>query len=124
MVSIVALNQLNFLKKMQKKRTSYFFYLNLKYAAIDLEFKTFSDAVKHETISSCFSNEWCSFTCFLGLSSVFKSQIHSFYPDIGDLMCKQLFNQVNFPYIQSTQQKCFRILFSRIESFCTIIEAF
>ena len=105
MVSIVPLNQLNFLKEMLKKRTSYFFYLNLKYAAIDLEFKTFSDAVKHETISSCFSNEWCSFTCFLGLSSVFKSQTHSFYPDIGDLMCKQLFNQVNVPCIQSTQQK-------------------
>ena len=61
--------------------------------------------------------------CLLGLSSVLKSQIHSFYPDIGDLMRKQLFNQVIVPRIQNTQQKCFRILFSRTEpigSFCKL----
>ena len=61
--------------------------------------------------------------CLLGLSLVLKSQIHSFYPDIGDLMYKQLFNQVIVPRIQNTQQKCFRILFCRIEpfgSFCKL----
>ena len=75
--------------------------------------------------------------CLLGLSLVLNSQVHSFYPDIGDLLCKQLFNQVIVPRIQNTQQKRFRILFWRIEpfgSFCkletfqpdhyTIIEAF
>ena len=55
--------------------------------------------------------------CLLGLSSVLKSQIHSFYPGIGDLMCKQLFNQVIVPRMQNTQQKCFWILFCRIEPF-------
>ena len=32
-------------------------------------------------------------------------------------MCKQLFNQVIVPHASNTQQKCFRILFCRIESF-------
>ena len=130
MVSIVVLNQQNFLKVMPKKLTSYFFYnLSLKHATIDLGmlllnwFKNFSDAIKHEAILNCANNEWWSFMCILGLSSVLKSQIHSFYPDIGDLMCKQLFNQVIVPRIQNTQQKCFRILFCRIEpfgSFCKL----
>ena len=60
---------------------------------------------------------------FLGLFSVLKSQIHSFYSDIGNLMYKRLFNQVIVPRIQNTQQKCFRILFCRIEpfgSFCKL----
>ena len=106
-----------------KKPNKSFFYLSLKHATIDLGFKNFSDAVKHEAILNCVNNEWCSFMCLLGLSSVLKSQIHSFYPDIGDLMCKQLFNQVIVPRIQNTQQKCFRILFCRIEpfgSFCKL----
>ena len=55
--------------------------------------------------------------CVLGLFSVLKSQIHPFYPDIGDLIWKQLFNQFIVPRIQTTQQKCFRILFCRIEPF-------
>ena len=78
--------------------------------------KNFSDAVKHEATLNCANNEWCSFICLLGLSSVLKSQTHSFYPDIGDLMCKQLFNQV-FVNTQNTQQKCFCILFCRIAAF-------
>ena len=100
-----------------------FFYLSLKHATIDLGFKHFSDAVKHEVVLNCANNEWCSFMCLLGLSSVLKSQIHSLYPDIGDSMCKQLFNQVIVPRIQNTQQKCFRILFCKIEpfgSFCKL----
>ena len=106
-----------------KKPIKSFFYLSLKHATIDLGFKNYSDAVKHEAILNCINNEWCSFMCLLGPSSVLKSQVHSFYPDIGDLMCKQLFNQVIVPRIQNTQQKCFRILFCRIEpfgSFCKL----
>ena len=80
-------------------------------------FKSFSDAVKHEAILNCVNNEWCSFMCLVGLFSVLKSQIHSFYPYIENLMCKQLFKQVIVPRIQKTQQKCFRILFCRIEPF-------
>ena len=117
-----------------KKPNNSFFYLSLKHATIDFGFKNFSDAVNHEVILNCANNEWCSFMCFYVFflcvffmcfmsSSVLKSQIHSFYPDIGGLMCKQLFNQVIVPRIQNTQQKYFRILFCRIEpfgSFCKL----
>ena len=61
--------------------------------------------------------------CLLGLSSVPKSQVHSFCPDSGDLMRKQLFNQIIVLRIQNTQQKCFRILFCRNKpfgSFCKL----
>ena len=57
-----------------------FFYFSLKHATIDLRFKSFSDAVKHEAILNCVIK--CSFMCLLGLSSVLKSQVHSFYPAI------------------------------------------
>ena len=60
-----------------KKPIKSFFYLSLKPASVDLVFKNFSDAVKHEVILNCISNKWCSFMCYLGHSSVIKSQIHS-----------------------------------------------
>ena len=93
MVSIVVLNQQNFLKEMPKNPTSYFFkemprnpkqhVLSLKHAAIELGFKNFSDAVKHGSILNCANNEWCSFMCPLGLSSVLKSQMHPFIQILG-----------------------------------------
>ena len=100
-----------------KKSNKSFFYLSWKHTTIDLRFKNFSEAVKHEAILNCVSNERCSFTCLLGYFSVLKIQTHSFYADIGGLMCKQLFNQVTVPRIQNTQQKCFRISFCRTEPF-------
>ena len=119
MVSIVALNQLDCVKEMPKNPSNHFFNLSLKHATIDLGFKNFIDAAKHEAILNCVNNE----RCLLDLSSLLKSQIHSFYPDIGNLMCKQLFNQVIVPHASNTQQKYFRILFCRIEpfrSFCKL----
>ena len=82
MVSVVVSNQLNFLIKMPKTH-QIIFYLSFKHAAIDLGFKNFS-VVKHKAILNCIHNEWCNFMCLLGLSSVFKSQIQSFYLGIGD----------------------------------------
>ena len=118
MRSTVVLNQLNCHNSRDAKNPiKSFFDLSLKHTTIDLGFKSFCDAVKHEAILSCINNEWCIFMCLLGLSSVLKNQIHSFYPDIGDLMCKQLFKQVIVPCFQNTQQKRFRILFCRIVSF-------
>ena len=82
MVSIVVLNQQNFLKEIPKYPTIHFFYLSLKHGTIDLGFKNFSDAVKHEAILNCVNNEWCSFMCLLGLSSVLKVK----YTLISDYM--------------------------------------
>ena len=41
-----------------KKSIKSFFYLSLKHATIDLEFKNFTDAAKHEAILNCVSNQW------------------------------------------------------------------
>ena len=56
MESIVVLNQLNSLKNMPKNPPNHFFNLYLKQATIDLGFKNFSDAVKHEPILNCSNN--------------------------------------------------------------------
>ena len=55
-VSIIALDQLNCPREMQKNTSSHFFYLSLKHATIDLRFKSFSDAVKHEAVLTCANN--------------------------------------------------------------------
>ena len=47
--------------------------------------------------------------------SAIKGKIISHYPDIGDAMCRLLFNQVIFPRIQNSQQKTFNLLFCRCE---------
>ena len=101
-------------------------YLSLKHSTIDSGFKNFIDPVKHETISNCVSSEGCSFMFLLGLSSVLKSQINYFYPDIGGLMCEQFFNQFIVQRIQNTQQKRFRILFCRTKPFvsCCKLQTF
>ena len=44
-------------EKDAKKTIKSFFYLNLKPSTVDLGFKNFSDAVKHEVILNCISNK-------------------------------------------------------------------
>ena len=61
--------------------------------------------------------------CLLGLSSVLKDQVLSFYPDVGDFNHKNLFNCHITPRTSSINQKCFRILFCRNEPFGTFIKS-
>ena len=103
MVSVFVLNQLHYLKKIPKNQWNDLFYL--KHNTLDLGFKNFSDAVKHEAILNCITSEWCSLMCFLSLPPVLKSQLHSFYRDTRNLMCKQLSNQASLLCIQNTRQK-------------------
>ena len=46
-----------FSRRNAKKLSKSFFYLNLKHATIDLGFKNFSDAVKHDPILNCVNSE-------------------------------------------------------------------
>ena len=61
--------------------------------------------------------------CFLGLSSVLKGQVLSFYPDVGDFNHKHLFNCHITPRTSSINQKCFRILFCCTEPFATFVKS-
>ena len=61
--------------------------------------------------------------CVLGLSSVLKGQILSYYPDVGDVNHKYLFNCNITPRISNINQKCFRILFCCNEAFGTFFKS-
>ena len=101
----------------------YFFCLSLKGATIDHFSNDNIGAVKNEAILNCKDFEWSSFMCLLGLSSVLKGQVLSFYPDVGDFNHKHLFNCHITPRTSSINQKCFKILFCRNEPFGTFIKS-
>ena len=101
----------------------YFFCLSLKCATIYHFSNNNIGAVKNEAILNCKDFEWSSFMCLLGLSSVLKGQVLSFYPDVGDFNHKHLFNCHITPRTSSINQKCFRILFCRNEPFGTFVKS-
>ena len=109
MVSIVVLNQFC-LKEMSKRPIKSFFYLSLKHATVDLGFKNFSDAAKHKSILNCVNNEWCRFMCLSGLSSVLKSQIHSFLSRYWGFNIQAIIQASIVPHIQNTQQNVFVLI--------------
>ena len=61
--------------------------------------------------------------CLLGLSSVLKGQILSYYPDVGDVNHKYLFNSSITPRTSNVNQKCFRTLFCCNEAFGTFFKS-
>ena len=101
----------------------YFFCLSLNGATLDHCINDNIGAVKNEAILNCKYFEWSSFLCLLGLSSVLKGQVLSFYPDVGDFNQKHLFNCHITPRTSSINQKCFRILFCRNEPFGTFVKS-
>lgn len=58
---------------------------------------TKADLVKQEAILNCTNNKWSSFLCILGLSSVLRRNISTYYPDCGEDRYKLLFNQLVLP---------------------------
>ena len=55
------------------------------------------DLVKQEAISNCNAGKWSSCLCILGLSSVLRRNIFTYYPDCGELRSKLLFNRIVQP---------------------------
>ena len=102
-------------QKEPKRSPESFFYLTLKNDALDSNLKNKEVTVTREAILNSQNFAWSSFMCMLGLSSAIKGKIISHYPDIGDAMCRVLFDQVIFPRIQNSQQKTFNLLFCRCE---------
>ena len=52
-----------------------------------------NDLVRHEAILNITDKRWSSFLCILGLSSVLRRNIYTYYPDSGEFRNKLLFNQ-------------------------------
>ena len=70
------------------------------------------DLVKQEAISNCNSGKWPSFVCILGLSSVLRRSIFTYYPDCGELKFKLLFNCIVQPRLHAKKSvKDLHILF-------------
>ena len=55
--------------------------------------------VKQDAISNCHDSRWSSFLCILGLSSVIKRNIYTYYPDYGQQRSKVLFNAIINPCV-------------------------
>ncbi|XP_046851773.1 uncharacterized protein LOC124445109 [Xenia sp. Carnegie-2017] len=68
--------------------------------------------VKKEAVFNCNDGKWSSFLCILGLSSVLKRCIVTYYPDCGQHRLKLLFNRVIQPRLHTTRvEKEIHILF-------------
>ena len=107
-----------------------FFRMSLKNSTIDKcnnDKDYVENAVKFEAISKCRNNEWSSFMCILGLSSVIKQNIQSIFPDRGAYMDRLLKNQKITPRGESSTINEIFLLFcqtSRINMLTQAGEAF
>ena len=54
--------------------------------------KKLSDLVKEEAINICENKIWSSFLCILALASVTSRKINCYYPDIGSIRYRTMFN--------------------------------
>ena len=78
--------------------------------------------MKNEAILNCKDFEWSNFICLLGLFSVLKDQVLTYYHDVVDAI-------INIYLIVAPLQeliilnKCFRILFRGNESFGTFVKS-
>ena len=87
----------------------------LKISVSDVSFNTgllADNLVKHEAIHNCRQNEWSSFLCILGLSTVIARPICCYYPDFMGLdKYSVLFNQHVCPRFFSNSTDDINILF-------------
>ena len=87
----------------------------LKISVSDASFNTgllANNLVKHEAIHNCRQNEWSSFLCILGLSTVIARPICCYYPDfVGLDKYSVLFNQHVCPRFFSNSTDDINILF-------------
>ena len=91
-------------QKEKIRSLQYFFCLSLKSATLEHFSSDNIGAVKNEAILNCKDFEWSSFMCLLGLSSVLKGRILSYYRDVGDVNHKYLFNCNITPRISNINQ--------------------
>ena len=101
----------------------YSFCLRLKSATQDHSSNDNIGAVKNEAILNCKDSQWSSFMCLLGLSSVLKGKILTYYPDISDFNHKHSLNCLITPRTSNINQKCFRILFCRNGAFGAFVKS-
>ena len=87
-----------------KRNLSTFFTMSLMNKTIDNS-KLTADAVKYEAEQNCIVNNWSSFLCILGLSSVINFKIRTVFPDCGSLLDKLLKNMLIEPRESEKSEK-------------------
>ena len=74
--------------------------------------KKLSDLVKEEAINICENKIWSSFLCILALASVTSRKINCYYPDIGSIRYRTMFNCTIQSRIPQLSIEDIHILFS------------
>ena len=73
--------------------------------------KKLSDLVKEEAISICENKIWSSFLCILPLASEISHKINCYYPEIGSIRYRTMFNCIIQSRIPQISNKDIHILF-------------
>ena len=74
--------------------------------------KKLSDLVKEEAINSCENKIWSIFLYILALASVTSRKINCYYPDIGSIHYRTMFNCIIHSRIPQMSVEDIHILFS------------
>ena len=74
--------------------------------------KKLSDLVKEEDINICEKKTWPSFLCILALASVTSRKINCYYPNIGNIRYRTMFNCIIQSKISQMSVEDTHILFS------------
>ena len=74
--------------------------------------KKLSDLVKEEAINICENKIWSSFLCILALASVTSRKINCYYPDIGSIGYRNMFNCIIQSRMPQMSVEDIHILFS------------
>ena len=72
------------------------FSVSLSHSTVDADLSA-DDAVIREAENNCVNKKWSSFICVLGLATVLRRNIQTYYPDFGQTKYFHLFNQTVEP---------------------------
>ena len=88
------------------------FSVSLSFSTVDADLSA-NDAVIKEAENNCIDKKWSSFICGLGLSSVLRRKIQTFYPEFGQTKYFNLFNQTVEPRLSVIFNEPLHLLFCR-----------
>ncbi|XP_065646736.1 uncharacterized protein LOC136076893 [Hydra vulgaris] len=91
--------------------------MTLSKIVVDQDITKNKQCVRSEAINNCFENQWSSFMCILGLSSVVNSHIFCHYPEFGLDRFFFSFNRLIKPRVNKLKpirNKVINIMFCRI----------
>ena len=89
------------------------FSVSLSFSTVDADLCSANDDVIKEAENNCVDKKWSLFICVLGLSSVLRRKIQTFYPEFGQTKYFNLFNQTVEPRLSVIFKEPLHFLFCR-----------